>query len=571
MALVKINNVGAIGVIKDIPEYEIPPEGWTTGVNVRFIDGVAQKFKGQEDVYNYSMSGSITVSQSIQESPWFVMPVQTVNDYYWIYAGKNNVHVATSQKNTTNINKLDSTASATLLYSATPSIRWNGVQLAGLPVINNSIDSPQVWTPLSLTDRLVDMQWDISASAGSPTSWATRTAGAVTCKILTAYREFGIAMNTVEAGTERPRRLRWSHPAINGEQPVTWEETRTDKDASYHDFDDTPGHITDGKSLRDMFVVYKEDSTYLMQYIGGTFIHAFRPLFQNVSAMSHGCAVEFYGQHLVLTKARDVILHDGQQAKSILDNKWRRYLYNQIDENYVDNCFLVINSLNTEVWVCYPESGTTEAYWCTHALVWNWQTNTITIRELPKASHIDVGVILKAGLGEQTYATVADTYANTVLTYDLRNYQVAGEQLLMAYPSDTASTSSIAKLLKLESTEQFDGVKMNCTLERTGLPVAGIDRFGNPKVDLESIKYVRGVWPHFQADTGTVFNIYIGSQMHSDDAVTWSGPHQYIQGTDYKIDCRVTGRYIGFKLETNTTLSWKFTGYDLDIDKVGRF
>lgn len=580
MPIVRIHNIGAIGVIKDLPAYDVPPEGWTDALNVRFVDGKASKFPGHSDVYNYSMSGSVTVSKSIAESPWFVMPVQTPTDYYWLYAGKNNVHVVTSQTNSTNLNHLDSTASATLLYSATPNIRWNGVQLAGLPVLNNGVDSPQVWTPLSLTDRMVDMQWDTSASlsgtttasgALGPISWADRSAGAVTCKIFRAYREYGIAMNTTENSVDFPRRLRWSHPAADGLQSTSWEDSRTDKEASYKDFDDTPGHITDGLALRDSFIVYKEDSTHLMQWTGGRYVHSFRQLFANVSSMSHGCAVEFYGKHLVLTKDRDVVLHDGQQANSILDGKWRKYLYNQIDENYSDNCFLAVNAINTEIWICYPEAGTSEAYWCTKALVWNWRSNTLTTRELPKASHIASGVILQAGTGNYTYDTIADTYASTTLTYDQRNYQVAGLQMLMAKPEDTATSGDVAKLLKVDSTEQFDGANMNCYIERTGLPIAASSRLGEPRVDLESIKFVRAVWPYFDAASGVEFEIYVGSQMHSSDPVTWSGPHTYTQGTTRKINCRVSARFVAFKVVTKSALAWAFTGYDLDLDKVGKY
>ena len=580
MPIVRLHNTGAIGVIKDLPDYDIPVEGWSDSLNVRFVDDRVKRYEGDEDVFNYSMSGAVTVSQSILESPWAVFPVQADNDYYWLYAGKNNVHIATSQKNTENINKLDSTASATLQYSATPTMRWNGGVLAGLPWMTNGVDEPQVWATPASGNRLEDAQWDISASVSGtssasggvgPTSWASRTAGAVTCQIFRTYREYGIAMNTTEGGTSYPRRIRWSHPAVSGSQPISWEDTDSAVEASYKDMDDTAGEITDGLQLRDAFVIYKEDSSYLMQWTGGRLIMSFRPLFQTVSAMSHDCAQEFYGKHVVLTKDRDLIVHDGQEVQSVLNGRWRNYLYNQINEDYESNCFVAVDTQNTEVLACYPESGAGVANWATHALVWNWRSNTLYVRQLRRASDIKSGVILGAGTGAFTWTSITGTWDDTVRTWDERGYQVAGDQLLLSRPADTASASSLAQLLKMNSGYTFDGINMNCYVERVGLPIAGTDQRGQPKVNQEDFKYIKAVWPYFDAPAGTTFDIYVGSQAHASDPVTWSGPHTYTVGTTLKIDVRLTGRYISFKVASSYAGPWTFTGYDLDLDIVGRY
>ena len=182
MAVFKLNNIGSVGVIKDIPAHELPPEAFSEAINVRFRLQKAELFQGHEDVYNITVSAA-TATQAIIESPWYIQPIESGSVYYWLYAGKQNVHVATPESNSTNINKLDSTASATLLYSATPSIRWNGANLGGLAILNNSIDPPQVWPAVSLTTRLQDLQWDQSAG----TTWLTRSAGAVTCAVFRTY------------------------------------------------------------------------------------------------------------------------------------------------------------------------------------------------------------------------------------------------------------------------------------------------------------------------------------------------------------------------------------------------
>jgi hypothetical protein len=68
--------------------------------------------------------------------------------------------------------------------------------------------------------------------------------------------------------------------------------------------------------------------------------------------------------------------------------------------------------------------------------------------------------------------------------------------------------------------------------------------------------------------TGPV-NFYIGSQMSLDEGVTWEGPFAFDPNTDYKVDCEVTFRWMGIKVESTTDVDWSMTGYDLDIVDMG--
>ena len=46
MPLVPINNLAAIGLVMDTPPHELPPNAWTGGKNIRFLDGSVQKSRG---------------------------------------------------------------------------------------------------------------------------------------------------------------------------------------------------------------------------------------------------------------------------------------------------------------------------------------------------------------------------------------------------------------------------------------------------------------------------------------------------------------------------------------------
>ena len=50
MSLVPITNVGQVGIIQDIPPYNLPPNAWSGGNNVRFLDNGVKKIAGYEEV-----------------------------------------------------------------------------------------------------------------------------------------------------------------------------------------------------------------------------------------------------------------------------------------------------------------------------------------------------------------------------------------------------------------------------------------------------------------------------------------------------------------------------------------
>lgn len=575
MPLVRIKNIGAVGIVKDIPPHELPPEAWNDGNNIRFQHNRVEKMSGEQDVYNITVSAA-TASQAIAEAPWFALPVYSGTNLYWVYAGKNNVHVATVDSNSTNINKLDTTASATVEYSSTPNVRWNGANLGRVAVLNNWKIAPQVWDSPSLATRLVDMQWDTSASAGGPVSWTDRTAGAVTCKVFRTYREFGIAMYTEEGGTTYPRRLRWSHPSTGNDQPPSWDDTRTDMDAGYKDFNETGDFIVDGRQLRDLFIIYKEQSTWVMQYIGGRYVQAFRPLFSNVGALSRDCIIEFEGKHIVLTPS-DVVLHDAQTIQSVIHARWRDWLFNAIDSSYYENSFLAINHSNHEIWICFPQTGTSTPYWCDTALIYNWKYNTYTVRDLTRAAYIANGLVPfgQSGAATLTWDSYTGEWDSATGEWNQRGFSNAERNMLLCQAENTvtvsASSTATPKLLRLDSTSQFDGNNFTSYVQREGLAIGSQDRQGRPVVDLQSIKHVRAIWPYFEANNGVTIGITVGSQNDMNEAITWYPEQTFTVGTDRKINCRVMGRYIAIRFRTIHGDHWELTGYDMDVDKTGWF
>ena len=74
MSLVPIENLGQIGIIRDTPPFNLPPNAWSNGNNVRLLDNGVKKVAGYQEVM-----------ATCPFAPYYVHPYLTVaGTYYWI-------------------------------------------------------------------------------------------------------------------------------------------------------------------------------------------------------------------------------------------------------------------------------------------------------------------------------------------------------------------------------------------------------------------------------------------------------------------------------------------------------
>jgi len=515
--IISLSNPGA-GVIKDKEAYDIPKDFWSNASNVRFNDGYAEKFLGHS-----STLGTPSIA------PYFLLPFQTTSLFYWIYAGLNKVYVTEGD-----VHKNITRSSGD--YNATADEGWTGGVLGGIPILCNGIDAPQMLFPASPSNTLSELS-----------NWPSNTLA----EVVRPFKNYLVALNVNEGGEKYPYVVRWSHPADPGTVPTSWDYADATKDAGRQPLSESGGVIIDGGSLRDSFIIYRENATWEMRFIGGRFIFSFRQIFPNTGIFAKRCFIEFEGKHFVLT-SDDLIVHDGATSKSVLDGKYRNTLFDELrSATNSKRTYLAANYAKNEVWVCYPTSS---ASLPNKALVWNWRHDSLGFRALPSAAHIAFDVV--DAQTNATWDTLTGTWDTWTGSWDDRRYDPSKRAMLLADPTDT-------KLYELDSTNQFDGINMTATLERTGLLLTR-----NDEVDFDSIKRINRVYPKMSG-SGDV-TIYIGYQMAANDAVTWDLGTTFTIGTDHKVDVRASGRLMAIKIKSAGDVSWKLHGIDLDVDKVGR-
>lgn len=499
------------GFVPDQVNYNLPEGLFSDGRNVRFRDDSAEKTKGNEAVF-----GSLSIT-----AIW-AKPVGDGVTSYWVYA---NEAVIYATDGTTHANI--SSAS----YNCPVNIGYTGGQFHGFMILNDTNVEPQSWQP-GLLNKVQPLA-----------NWPAST----TCKIIRPHSDFLVAMRITQDGVYNPRLLRWSTNAAFGALPTSWDYTDPTNSAGITELGETEDEIVDCLSLRDLNIVYKQFSTVLMQYIGGLDVFSFRTILREAGMLTEGCAAAFAASHFVVTDS-DIIVTDGNSAQSVADKKVRRWFFNNLSPTRFQRSFVVSNHREREMWCCFPEVGND---FCNLALVWSWADNTFHVRELGALmSHGEEGIVIGS---ELTFDGLTGTFEDQGGTFDEATFTPFSKRLVLW-------NGTAKQALQAETGETFNGTTMTAYVERSNM---GLNR------DVGRIRRILRVIPKIIGTSGDTFRIYIGARSVIDGAVTYSGPFNFTIGVDYKIDCRVSARWLSLRCETSITNSWRLAGFDVEFENDG--
>lgn len=520
MAKIDFKQPGAIGVIKDIAPAELPPSAWSDAQNIRFQDGAALQFLGHGQVY-----------QSPSAAPQFLLQANVAGARYWLYATADKQFAVSNASGTsvhTNISHATARAGAVNA--------WSGCVFGGIPVLNAGDDKPPMYWDQDLTHKFLDLPaWPASMS----------------CKVLRQYKNMLIALNITKGAVHMPFMVKWSSLAVPGALPSTWNEGDATQDAGEFDLAEGQDPIVDGLGLKDSLIVYKESSTYAIDYIGGQFILKPRKVSGMSGLLNMNCAVEFeagFGAMHFAVTGSDIVMHDGYSAKSVLDKKARRFFFQNIDVANKGKVFVFKNTFLNEILVAFPSIDST---WCDKALVYNYVDGTVTFRTLPNVTHAAYGPVDNslAGNWEQDSAP----WDTDLTAWNGPDYTPDTARVMMG--------SADSRLYLLDSSASFDGALPDAYLERRGLS------FDAP----ERIKLVSGIRPRITGNRGGTVIVRLGAADAPDGEPKWAAPLTYVIGTTLKLDRFMSGRYLAVRFETGTAFTWRLDGFSLDVADAGEY
>ena len=669
MALIPIDNVGQVGIVKETSPWQLPPNVWSDGNNVKTDEGSIRKLPGYAEVmatcpvapylltqltlgipefwivgglakiYVYDNTNQSTLLDGGINSSVTTVTVDSTSGFEDIgtiligeeqitYTAKTATTFTTCTRGANSTTAAAHSDDATVTranvwyditrasggdYSSTAAENWTSTIIGGVLVMTNGFDDPQYWAltdgiPLSSTKMQDLNNWpsltildgaigttdgtgnitvdstddfpitgtftvgseDISytgvtsttftgiSRAQNGTTGATHSDDApvfvnVYCRSMRAFRTFLVALYVQKAGVNYPRLVKWSTEASTQTTPTSWNETDSTVDAGEYELADTKGDILDGLQLRDAFMIYKEDATYSMQFVGVPFIFSFRQLSPTIGAISKNCVAEFDGGHAIFGKG-NFYINDGQRLKPILPQKLKEYVFTQIDGDEVEKSFVAADYGRNEILFCYVSDGSIGNQ-CDQAVVWNYITNTFVIRDLPDLAHMGYGVIRDP--------TRSSSWADSTNQWDTiagpwtTSFDSTDKVLLFASPTDT-------KLYRNGSGNREDTTDMISYVERSGLTM---NEQGVP--DHSSVKRIKAIHPKMKVSSTNLINIYVGSQMSTEEGISWKTPVQFTPNTQSKVSVRATGKMYAVKFESTGDLDWELDGYSIEVEDAG--
>lgn len=524
------------GINKDLSPFELPIDKWSDGNNVNF-----RRIRTNSTL-GYSRPYSI---QSTEIRPTYAVYYRLNDVNYWAYAGFDNTNgsgaIYTTDGET--VNKLKDG------YTYSRDAEWSGCDFNGGLVFNNRLNHPQ-WCPWPYTAVEDLPNWVDEDNYSSLWNQNSR------CEVIRAYKNYLVAMDNYDAqGKRYANMVRWSSPAQLGEPPVDWNPEVIGEQAGLYNLADTPGTVLDGLTLGDYFVIYKEDSAWLMQFIGGQFVMKFRKLFSDDSGiLAKDCVAEFAGKHFVLSRT-GAYVHNAASKEEVMDNWVKDELWDNVDPEYIGDTKVVADHNNSEIWVYYISKNAQPSIYGPHAdkaLIWNWEENEWTKKDLLGISYIAEGYIVPTVV-TSTDSWQADFQAwdEDTTPWDNPYSYTVGLQTLLLCQYDArqffANEYEQGTLLQNE----------NSWVERIGIDFDNDRRF----------KYLTRVIPHIQGQVPVDITIYT-SDVQTPNPVP-VGTYTFDPLVDEDIDCHATGRYLGIRFECEG--QFELNGYTLEWEPTGSF
>lgn len=520
MALVPLRNIGAGGLVPDQQPYDVELTQFVSGNNVQMFSGRLGKSLGHVDV------------TSVANAPTHVAP--------WFVEGSNSVVIGTTNNlyrfNGSTVSDVTATA-YTSGYANSP--RWQMNQIGLGFLANNGSDKPQYMAPSGT--KFADLA-----------NWPT----ALRSPSIRPFLSFLVAVGYTDGSTEYPYTIRWSDEFDPTSVPASWDITSTTNLAGENILGGRLGRLVDSLPLAGTNIVYAERGAYAMSFVGAPLVFSFRELFDEGGIVNPGAVCVFDNRHFVVGRD-DIYIHDGSSKQSIAAKRVKETFFSDIAD--VRSIFVVNDTNANEIRIGYADKNAANKETANRALVWNYDNDAWTFIDLPNVRSMCVGPAIGGG-GSGTGATWDD--------------------LNVQWDSWSANWSDLGADTQAKNTRLFSAgygaskiYAHNETFGASGQPYTSFVE--TTKIDLDAVLQratrnvlqIKQIIPQIKG-TGTVV-FKVGSSNSPQGPVSWKTTKSYNVESDYKIDTRVSGRYLALRIESaDVTGYWQLGGFDLDVEEA---
>lgn len=527
-----IRGLGSVGVVTDVDPYSLPINAYTRAKNVRFDSGKVTRgpvFRG--------------VSPAVSWEPKFSYGITALTGYDTVLVADTSFDIHELSNGAFAQRYNGSHSSSTAAVTAT--------NLADVQYMNREDLAPVHRAPGSQ---------NFTALPNWPSGYTTSS--------LRSFGDFLLALGTVEGTVSYPNRVRFSDPVVANAVPTTWDETDLTNSAGFNDLVQMQTPIIDGATLGSNFLVYSQDQVWGMEFVGGTFIFNFRKLFDDAGVINQNCIAEVEGKHYVFDRD-DIYVTDGNTRASVCDGRVRDYIFGGMDNSKADVCFVLHNTLLEELYFCYHTGDDMAEYtdgdFCNRAAVYNYKEDVWTFQDLPNVvsgSSANINSTTSYDDATQSYDNIGGSYHDQESPYTRHPLVVSksgsGVAHSKVYGIDLVNEGSLAQSIDLD-------VSQGILLERVGID---LDEMGVP---LSGYKVINRIYPQISTiNSSGDFEFTFGAADTPIASPNYSSSSTFDARTGYKLDTRISGRYMSYKMTTAIPKDFAFSAMDIEVVVTGR-
>ena len=541
MSNLPVRNLGELGIISDINTYDLPSNGFSAGVNVRFDNGNVTRAPVFRNVHN--LSGATRNVAHMFSIPDFTGGPESV-----ILVDRN-YGLITSLVGSTEVD-----VTPVGIVTGSSDQPFTSCFLGNIAYLNRITNVPYKKS-LADADFVALPNWD--------SSWR--------CGVLRPYKDTLVAMNVIKGANEYPAMVKWSDFAQYGSVPASWDETSTTNNAGENVLNEMVGPILDGMSLRDSFFIYGENEVWAMNFIGGQYIYDFRKRFNDRGIIDTNCVVEVDGLHYVFDNY-DIYVHDGATPRSIIHGKNKDFVFGSLKPEYKELFFVEYHKDLDEVHFNYVSEDRLIGFrgatiGCNRAAVYNVRYGTWTFYDLPNVTAATLAAVTSGLTYEDMSTVLYSEFAGTYIGED-DEFQ---KHLLYVSNQDTSLGLSATRVLGLDQPTQG---RLARTIEQETLKPAFIERIGIDMDDtgapLTAYKSLLGFYPQIGIDgEPDTVQFQFGATDVTGLQPAWNIPQTFNPSEDNKLDIRVAGRYLAYRLIHSGLSDFAFSGFDVRVTRRG--
>ena len=583
----------AIGLIKDQPAHNLAPGAWSDSLNIRAKDGSVQGvYKFDDDMILHNSDPNIFNGSLIAITQFTPAGKDFLVLAYIVKGADLNCHTViynTDSKEYDDITNHEADKLFTYNTSYPPQIFVFNEML----IVNPANDAPPQYTNASVSaGSLVELpNWD-GIDDGSDE--------ALVCRTLRPFNNRLIAMNVLEEhangpGDDKvfPVTIIYSSviTAIGNLDTVFWAtaSTNTAGDAF---MTQTPGKILDGMQLGPYFIAYKDDAVIQVRETGdSTFPLAFDTIFEDDGIYSSGCVAAIGNNQHIVWGNYGVYIHDGQTQKvDVAKGKVQDHLFDSVVNTDRDKSFVFKQTRDKEVWFSYSQTGN-DGNGCNIALVFDYETQLWHKRSLPQLSAVtetEVNGAIKI-YGANTTATVNPTLFTpaSCIVDGTPAFDAEGKPL-----SQSACAQQIGCSIEYSLVSPYGLItdKTACEAEG-GVWTDGSWTAATPANDVNKVKLLSdsdynagGYFEQKENNLGSInFKQLTSYYPNTENMVILSvagtpnigSTPAYAEQTfdpenSYKLDKRVSGRYMNVKVKMKDSINPKLTTVSFNLKGTAR-